>query len=49
VCDGNGHVVDVADDADVPLDDGNACTGEVCNAGAPAHPAKAAGAACDDG
>ena len=35
VCDGNGKVTPVPDDADVPLDDGNPCTDEACSAGAP--------------
>ncbi len=38
-CDGNGNTVSVADDTDVPADDGNQCTSEVCNAGVPSHPA----------
>jgi elongation factor P hydroxylase len=49
VCDGNGAVVEVDDGGDLPPDDGDACTAEVCDAGAPAHPPKADGAACDDG
>src|SRR6185369_4583455 len=49
VCDGNGNVASIADDADLPLDDGNACTGEACSAGAPTHPAVPNGAACTDG
>jgi hypothetical protein len=48
VCDGQGKVTSAADDGDLPLDDGNPCTGEVCTAGAPGHPALD-GAACDDG
>ena len=49
VCDGLGKVASVADDGDLPLDDGNACTDEVCVAGAPGHPAKADGTPCSDG
>jgi hypothetical protein len=46
-CDGSGNVVaNAVDNADVPADDGNQCTAEVCKAGAPAHPARSAGAAC---
>jgi hypothetical protein len=48
VCDGAGSVVNVPDDTDLPLDDGNACTTEACNAGVPSHPAKADGSACND-
>ena len=49
VCDGNGNVVSLASNNDVPADDGNACTNEACSGGAPSHPAKANGAACSDG
>lgn len=49
VCDGNGKVVANNDDADLPLDDGNACTNEVCAAGIPGHPAVANGSMCSDG
>ena len=38
VCDGTGHVIVVNDDNDLPADDGNACTEEVCSQGQPAHP-----------
>ncbi|MBX7081387.1 MAG: hypothetical protein K1X88_19455 [Nannocystaceae bacterium] len=37
-CDGNGNIVAVPDDTDVPVDDGNDCTDEVCNGGNPDHP-----------
>ena len=37
-CDALGNALDVADDADVPVDDGNECTGEVCSGGNPDHP-----------
>jgi hypothetical protein len=47
-CDGAGATVNVDDLADVPADDGNPCTDEVCLAGAPAHPAKANGVSCND-
>ncbi|MBK9267008.1 MAG: proprotein convertase P-domain-containing protein [Polyangiaceae bacterium] len=49
VCDGAGNFVDIADDADVPLDDGNACTTEACAGGMPMHPNAADGALCSDG
>jgi hypothetical protein len=48
-CDGSGQIASVADSADLPPDDGNACTDEACNAGAPSHPARANGLACTDG
>ncbi len=48
-CDGSGGITDIADDTDLPVDDGNACTGEACNAGAPSHPAQANGLVCTDG
>jgi hypothetical protein len=46
VCDATGGVTSVADNTDVPSDDGNACTDEVCTSGVPSHPAKAQGTAC---
>lgn len=49
VCDGNGNFVDIADDTDLPLDDGNACTDETCSMGAPNHPNTVDGSACNDG
>ncbi len=48
-CDGNGNTTDQVDDGDLPPDDGNACTSEVCTAGMSSHPDKANGAACNDG
>ena len=45
-CDGNGNTVIVADATDVPADDGNPCTSEVCNNGVPSHPAKPVNTAC---
>lgn len=47
-CDGQGAVKSIADDKDLP-DDGNACTKDLCNEGAPAHPASAKGTACGAG
>ena len=49
VCDGAGAIADANDDTDLPADDGNACTDDVCVAGAPSHPNKTDGAACTDG
>lgn len=48
VCDGAGAVITVPDTSDV-VDDGNACTLELCDAQGPSHPFKAAGAACAQG
>jgi len=45
-CDGTGNTVSVADNADVPADDGNQCTSEVCTAGVPSHPANPINTAC---
>lgn len=49
VCDGLGHFVDIPDDTDVPLDDGNVCTMEACSLGVPEHPAVVDGSPCEDG
>ncbi|MEM6990701.1 MAG: hypothetical protein AAF721_09395, partial [Myxococcota bacterium] len=38
VCDGMGNAVPVDDDTDTPVDDGNDCTLDVCDNGAPSHP-----------
>src|SRR6185436_15543127 len=46
-CDGSGNTVNVADDADVPADDGAQCTDDVCVAGVPSHPARATNTACN--
>jgi len=43
VCDGQGGTTSVNDDSDLPLDDGNVCTYDVCSGGAPSHPPKPAG------
>ncbi|MFO0588746.1 MAG: lamin tail domain-containing protein [Polyangiaceae bacterium] len=45
-CNGSGSIVSVAKNTDVPADDGNQCTDDVCSAGAPDHPAKVADTAC---
>ena len=44
-CDGAGNVIEVEDDADVPVD-GNACTFDECNSGVPSNPAKPPGTSC---
>jgi len=46
VCNSTGGVTSTADNNDVPMDDGNPCTSEVCTSGAPEHPAKQDGTAC---
>jgi len=47
-CDGAGQVVSVADQGDVPADDGIECTGEVCDSGVPVHPALPATTGCGE-
>ncbi|HEY7373662.1 MAG TPA: hypothetical protein VIF57_15985 [Polyangia bacterium] len=46
VCDDTGGVTSAPDDSDVPADDGNSCTSDVCTGGAPSHPTKSDGTAC---
>ncbi|KAH7134474.1 hypothetical protein B0J13DRAFT_560507 [Dactylonectria estremocensis] len=46
VCDGQGGVVNVPDNTDLPADDGNPCTIEMCAAGVPLHPAVPDGTSC---
>jgi len=48
VCDGRGERTALADQNDWPADDGNPCTDEVCDEGAPVHPPLALGEACED-
>jgi hypothetical protein len=49
-CDGTSQTpVSVADNTDLPADDGNACTSDTCVAGAPAHPPTASGTSCSVG
>jgi hypothetical protein len=45
VCDGNGAVTSVADDADKPVD-GDACTSDVCTNGVPTNPDLPRGTIC---
>jgi formylglycine-generating enzyme len=49
VCDGKGVASTVPDAADLPVDDGNPCTLEVCNGDAPAHPPGPNGTKCPTG
>jgi hypothetical protein len=46
VCDGMGGTTSVADNSDVPADDGNQCTQETCVSGTPAHPFQPMGFPC---
>jgi hypothetical protein len=46
VCDGAGNVVSQVDDTDLPADDGNQCTAEVCTNGVPSYPSLPPGAPC---
>jgi hypothetical protein len=46
VCDGLGGTTSVPDGTDLPSDDGNQCTQDICVAGVPAHPPVAVGTAC---
>jgi hypothetical protein len=48
-CDGNGAIVSVPDPNDLPADDYNPCTDEVCGPGNVPHPPSARGQACDVG
>jgi len=47
-CNGSGGVKSVADNTDLPADDGIQCTGETCVGGSPQHPARALNYACTD-
>ena len=47
VCDGAGGTTTMADDTDLPDDDGNACTEPICSSGAPGFSNSAANTACD--
>jgi alpha-tubulin suppressor-like RCC1 family protein len=47
-CDGEGKVVSRADPADLPADDGNPCTVEICSAKGAEHTPREAGSACGD-
>ncbi|UQA55702.1 hypothetical protein [Polyangium aurulentum] len=49
VCDGNGGVMGEPNDGDVPADDGEECTDQVCSSGTPMFPSKMAGDKCSAG
>lgn len=48
-CNGSGGVTVGDDNGDLPADDGQQCTGEVCNGGTPQHPALAVNTPCTQG
>lgn len=48
VCDGNGLIIEIADDDD-PEDDGNECTLDTCNAGVPVSSLAVDGTTCGSG
>jgi len=48
-CDGNGQAIRQPAPYDLPPDDSNPCTDEVCAGDEPRHPPKAAGQPCADG
>jgi hypothetical protein len=45
-CNGTGGTKSVADNNDLPADDGQQCTSETCSNGSPAHPPRALNYAC---
>ena len=45
-CNGYGGALNVIDDSDTPLEDGNACTTEICSNGSPSYPPKGTMAPC---
>ncbi len=48
-CNGNGGTKSVADNNDLPADDGKQCTSETCSNGMPQHPPKATNTVCNQG
>lgn len=48
-CSSLGEPVAADDPSDLPSDDGNPCTDEVCDDNGPAHPPLASGTSCGDG
>lgn len=46
ICDGSAFATSTALDSDLPVDDQNDCTAEVCSGGVAEHPALAVGTAC---
>jgi alpha-tubulin suppressor-like RCC1 family protein len=46
VCDGNGQMIEINDEIDLPDDDGNPCTKSACKEGAAAHLPHAVGLSC---
>jgi hypothetical protein len=45
-CDGAGHESSVVDDDDLPVDDGDDCTAQVCTSGTPSYPLAAENSPC---
>ena len=48
-CDTSGQPVKEADPTDLPADDGNMCTADICLGASPAHPALPDGTPCGGG
>jgi hypothetical protein len=48
-CDGRGNAASVADDTDLPGDDGNQCTADACDDGVEVHPAEPVNSGCTQG
>jgi len=46
VCDGAGQIISVADNTDIPADDGNSCTSDICSGGVPSLLSNASGTIC---
>ena len=46
VCDSTGGTTSVPDNTDLPVDDGNGCTDDICVSGSASHPTKADGTTC---
>ncbi|UQA62196.1 RCC1 domain-containing protein [Polyangium aurulentum] len=49
VCDGNGGMVEIEDELDLPADDGNECTEAACAEGSGKHAPRALGETCGKG
>lgn len=48
VCDGNGQMIEINDDVDLPDDDGNPCTKSACKEGTTAHLPHPVGLSCEE-
>ncbi|MBK8255370.1 MAG: VCBS repeat-containing protein [Polyangiaceae bacterium] len=49
ICNGTGGILGIPNNNDLPVDDGNVCTSEVCTQGVPSHPPVGNGLSCSDG